>query len=154
MIALTGAAGHVGSKVADLLLSWDQDVRVLEHRRRLGELGERGAGVVSGDALNTEDLRALFRDADAAFVVLPDNLDDPHFVANRARMSRAITEALGETGVGHVVALSMVAADREGAPGPPGGCMTTSGGSPGWSTSTCSCCGRPPTWTTCRPASP
>jgi uncharacterized protein YbjT (DUF2867 family) len=121
MIALMGAAGHVGSKVADLLLGWDQDVRVLEHRRRLGELGERGAEVVGGDALNTEDLRALFRDADAAFVVLPDNLDDPHFVANRARMSRAITEALGETGVGHVVALSMVAADREGAPGPPGG---------------------------------
>lgn len=36
-------------------------------------------------------------------------------------MSRAITEALGDTGVGHVVALTVVGADRDGAPGPPGG---------------------------------
>jgi uncharacterized protein YbjT (DUF2867 family) len=42
-------------------------------------------------------------------------------VANRSRMSRAITEALGDTGVGHVVALTVVGADRDGAPGPPGG---------------------------------
>jgi uncharacterized protein YbjT (DUF2867 family) len=42
-------------------------------------------------------------------------------VANRSRTSRAITEALGDTGVDHVVALTVVGADRDGAPGPPGG---------------------------------
>lgn len=121
MIALMGAAGHVGGKVADQLLEQDQDIRVLEHRRSLDRLAERGAEVVTGDALNPGDLRALFQGADAAFVLLPDNVDDPQFVANRSRMSRAIAEALGETGVGHVVALTVVGADREGAPGPPGG---------------------------------
>jgi uncharacterized protein YbjT (DUF2867 family) len=121
MIALMGAAGNVGGKLADLLLEGNEDVRVLEHRRRLDELRGRGAEVVTGDALDREDLRALFQGADAAFVLLPDNLDDPRFVVNRSRMSQAITEALGETGVGHVVALTAVGADREGAPGPPAG---------------------------------
>lgn len=121
MIALMGAAGNVGGKLADLLLEGNEDVRVLEHRRRLDELRGRGAEVVTGDALDKATLRTLFQGADAAFVLLPDNLDDPRFVANRSRMSQAITEALGETGVGHVVALTVVGADREGAPGPPAG---------------------------------
>jgi uncharacterized protein YbjT (DUF2867 family) len=121
MIAVMGAAGNVGSKVADLLLRKHEDVRVLEHNRKLGELRECGAEVVTGDALEVEALRSLFRGADAALVVLPDNLADPEYVANRSRMSRAIADALRETGVRHVVALSMVGADRDGAPGPPAG---------------------------------
>jgi hypothetical protein len=48
-------------------------------------------------------------------------VDDPDFVANRSRMSRAITAALRDTGVSHVVALTVVGADRKGAPGPPAG---------------------------------
>jgi uncharacterized protein YbjT (DUF2867 family) len=108
MIAVMGAAGNVGGKLADLLLQGDQEVRVLQHRRTLEELGERGAEVVTGDGLQVEDLRRLFTGADAAFVLLPDNVDDPRFVANRSRMSQAITDALRETRVGHVVALSMV----------------------------------------------
>jgi uncharacterized protein YbjT (DUF2867 family) len=121
MITVMGAAGNVGGKVADLLLQGNETIRVLEHTRSLDGLAERGAEVVRGDALNVEDMRALFRDADAAFVVLPDNVDDPDFVANRSRMSQAITAALRDTGVSHVVALTVVGADREGAPGPPAG---------------------------------
>jgi uncharacterized protein YbjT (DUF2867 family) len=154
MIAVMGAAGNVGGKLADLLLQGDQEVRVLQHRRTLEELGERGAEVVTGDGLQVEDLRRLFTGADAAFVLLPDNVDDPRFVANRSRMSQAITDALRETRVGHVVALSMVGADRAGAPGPPAGSTSTSGGWPASGTPTCWCCGRPPTWTTCRAACP
>jgi uncharacterized protein YbjT (DUF2867 family) len=121
MIAVMGAAGNVGGKLADLLLQGGQEVRVLEHRRTLAELGERGAEVVTGDALRVEDLRRLFSGADAAFVLLPDNVDDPRFVANRSRMSQAITDSLRETRVGQVVALTVVGADRAGAPGPPAG---------------------------------
>jgi uncharacterized protein YbjT (DUF2867 family) len=121
MISVMGAAGNVGGKVADLLLQENETIRVLEHRRSLDGLAERGAEVVRGDALDIEDLRVLFRDADAAFVVLPDNVDDPDFVANRSRMSQAITAALRDTGVSHLVAVSVVGADREGAPGPPAG---------------------------------
>lgn len=121
MIAVMGAAGNVGGKLAGLLLARGQEVRALEHVRSLDELRERGAEVMSGDAVNVEDLRRLFRDAGAAFVLLPENPADPRFAANRSRMSRAIADALGQARVPYVVALSVAGADRADLPGPPAG---------------------------------
>lgn len=121
MIAVMGAAGNVGSKVTDLLLRQDEKVRIFEHERKLEEFRERGAEVVKGDAINVDDLRALFKDAVAALVLLPENLADPEFVATRSRMSRAIADALRETRVSHVVALSAVGVDQENVAGPPAG---------------------------------
>jgi uncharacterized protein YbjT (DUF2867 family) len=121
MIAVMGAAGNVGSKVTDLLLRQKEEVRVFEHERELEEFRERGAEVVMGDATNVEDLESLFKDAVAALVLLPENLANPQFVANRSRMSRAIADALRETRVSHVVALSAVGVDQENVAGPPAG---------------------------------
>jgi uncharacterized protein YbjT (DUF2867 family) len=121
MIAVMGAAGNVGSKATDLLLRENEEVRIFEHRRKLEEFRKRGAEVVTGDATNVEDLQALFQDASAALVLLPENLADPEFVANRSRMSRAIAYALRTMQVSHVVALSAVGADRADAVGPPAG---------------------------------
>src|ERR671931_1748673 len=121
MIAVMGAAGNVGSKVADMLLRRGEDVRVLQHLRGLEELGGRGAEVVTDDATSAEDLRALFDGAEAALVLVPDIVADPRFVANRPRMAHAIAGALREARVGHVVALSVVGADRDDLVGPPAG---------------------------------
>ena len=121
MIAVMGAAGNVGSKVADMLLRRGEDVRVLQHLRGLEELGGRGAEVITGDATSAEDLRALFDGAEAALVLVPDIVADPRFVANRSRMAHAIAGALREARVGHVVALSVVGADRDDLVGPPAG---------------------------------
>ena len=121
MIAVMGAAGNVGSKVAGLLLDAGEHVRVLRHTRDLAELRRRGADVVPGDAMSGDGLRALFDGADAALVLLPEDVADRTFVANRAVMSQAIRDALRATGVSHIVALSAVGADRSDAPGPPGG---------------------------------
>lgn len=121
MIAVMGAAGNVGSKVADLLLRAGEEVRALEHTRELTELRERGAEVATGDAMSVEDLRAFFDGALSALVLLPENVADPAFVENRAAMSRAVRDALRASGVNHVVALSAVGAARADAPGPPGG---------------------------------
>jgi uncharacterized protein YbjT (DUF2867 family) len=121
VIAVMGAAGNVGSKVADLLLEAGEQARVLEYTRDLTKLGERGAEVVYGDAMNVEDLRALFAGASSALVLLPENVADPAFVENRKLMSRAIRDALRAERVDHVVALSTVGAARADAPGPPGG---------------------------------
>jgi uncharacterized protein YbjT (DUF2867 family) len=121
MIAIMGAAGNVGSRVADQLLRHDRDVRVLEHRRRLDGLAGRGAEVVPGDAASPDDLRALFGGAEAALVVLPENLADPDFAANRSRMAAAIADALAGSGVGRVVLPSTVGAGLADALGPPAG---------------------------------
>ncbi len=121
MIAVMGAAGNVGSKVTDLLLRQNEEVRVFEHERKLEEFRERSAVAVTGDATNVEDLESLFKDAVAALVLLPENLADPQFAATRSRMSRAISDALRETRVSHVVALSAVGVDQENVVGPPAG---------------------------------
>ena len=84
MIAVMGAAGNVGSKVTDLLLRQNEEVRVFEHERKLDEFRDRGAEVVKGDAANVEDQKLLFKDALAALVLLPENLADPEFVATRS----------------------------------------------------------------------
>jgi uncharacterized protein YbjT (DUF2867 family) len=121
MIAVMGAAGNVGGKVADRLLGAGRPVRVLEHRRSLAELGRRGAEVVTGDLTDPASLGVLLKGADAALVLLPDVVADPEFTATRSRMSRAIVDALAASGVGHVVALSTVAAGDAGARGPAAG---------------------------------
>ena len=121
MIAVMGAAGNVGSKVTERLLREGRDARVLEHRRKLDGLGERGAEAVTGDAVDPDALRRLFEGAEAALVVLPEDLTDPQFVANRSRMSQAIADALAGSPAGHVVVLSTVGAGPADPVGPPAG---------------------------------
>jgi uncharacterized protein YbjT (DUF2867 family) len=121
MIAVMGASGNVGSRVAGLLLDRGRPVRVLEHRRKLDALGARGAEVVTGDLADPGDLGVLLKDVEAALVLLPDVVTDPEFTATRSRMSRAIADALAGSGVRQVVALSTVAAGQAGATGPAAG---------------------------------
>jgi uncharacterized protein YbjT (DUF2867 family) len=121
MIAVMGAAGNVGSKVADLLLEAGRPVRVLEHRRSLEALGRRGAEVVAGDLADAGDVGLLLKDVEAALVVLPDVVTDPEFTAARSRMSRVIAEAVAGSQVAQVVALSTIAAGHPDAAGPAAG---------------------------------
>jgi uncharacterized protein YbjT (DUF2867 family) len=113
MIAVMGASGNVGSRVTDLLLQEGQAVRVFgRSAERLERFGREGAEVVVGDALSLDDLLVLFKGATSALVVLPDNVTDPSYVSNRSAMSRAITQAVREQGVSHVVLASSLGADR------------------------------------------
>ena len=121
MIAVMGAAGNVGSRVTERLLREGRAVRVLEHRRKLDGLGKQGAEVVTGDAVDPGDLGRLLEGAEAALVLLPEDLADPRFVANRSRMTDAIATALAGSGVGQVVLLSTVGAGLADAFGPPAG---------------------------------
>jgi uncharacterized protein YbjT (DUF2867 family) len=114
MIAVMGASGNVGSRVADRLLRDGQQVRVFgRSAERLEPLERRGAEVVVGDSINADDLRVLFKDAGVALVLLPDNVTDPRYVTNRSEMTRAVTQALSDQRVGHAVALSSLGAHRD-----------------------------------------
>ena len=121
MIAVMGATGNVGSKVANLLLQAGEQVRALQHGRDLASLRDAGAEIVNGDAMNADELTTFFDGADAALVLLPENVADPSFVENRLLMSRTICDALRRSEVSHVVALSAVGADRDDVAGPPAG---------------------------------
>lgn len=119
MIAVMGASGNVGGRVADQLLRQQQEVRVFgRSKERLQPFARQGAQVVAGDAMRRDDLPELFAGADAALVVLPDNLTDPDFSANRSIMSHAIAQALRDQSVRHVVMASSLGADRDRGVGP------------------------------------
>jgi uncharacterized protein YbjT (DUF2867 family) len=139
--------------VADQLLHEEKDLRVLGHRRKLDGLAARGAEVVTGDAFSPDDLGALLDGAEAALVLLPEDLTDRDFVANRSRMATAIADAVARSGVGRVVLLSTVGAGLADWPtrsGPRPGSVSSSSGCPGWTRSS-SCCGPGSTWRTCWP---
>jgi uncharacterized protein YbjT (DUF2867 family) len=123
MIAVLGAAGHVGGTVADLLLEQNEETRVLEHVRPLRHLSARGAQVVRGDARDGDALRALFDGAEAALVLLPEDVADTRFEDTRSRIARMIAEALSEQAVRYVVALSSAGVGRKGIAGPPVGLL-------------------------------
>jgi uncharacterized protein YbjT (DUF2867 family) len=114
MIAVMGASGDVGGKVTDLLLQEGQDVRVFGRATEgLEPFGRLGAEVVVGDAINLGDLQMLFKGAESTLVVLSGDVTDPRYVSNRSQMSKAITQALREQQVGHVVLASSIGANRD-----------------------------------------
>jgi uncharacterized protein YbjT (DUF2867 family) len=114
MIAVMGASGDVGGKVTDLLLQDGHEVRVFGRATEsLEPFGGRGAEVVVGDAINLGDLQVLFKGAESALVVLSGDVTDPHYVSNRSQMSKAITQALRDQHVGHVVLASSIGANRD-----------------------------------------
>jgi uncharacterized protein YbjT (DUF2867 family) len=122
MIAVMGASGDVGSKVANMLLKEKQDIRVFgRSAERLDPFGRRGAEVVVSDAINVGDLQALFKDAASALVVLSGDVADPHYVSSRSEMSRGITRALRQQKVSHLVLASSIGADRDRGVGMVGG---------------------------------
>jgi uncharacterized protein YbjT (DUF2867 family) len=121
VIAVLGAAGRVGGRVAHLLLEKGEQIRVLQHSRPLDELAAQRADVVHGDAANVDDLAELFDGAVAALVLLPDNVAEARFVAQRSTIARSIADALTRHPVGHVVMLSSLGVDRPDVPGFPAG---------------------------------
>ena len=121
VFAVMGVAGRVGGRVAELLLQKGEQIRVLQHSRPLDQLAAKGAEVLRGDAANVGDLVELFDGSAAALVLLPDNVAEERFVAQRSTIARSIADALRRQPVGHIVMLSSIGVDRPDVPGIPAG---------------------------------
>lgn len=89
MITVMGASGRTGRSVAAGLRARGVEVR----------------GVARGDVLERS-----FAFADAAYVILPDDLRAPRFHADRRRMADAIAEAVRQARVPRVVLVSSAVA--------------------------------------------
>jgi uncharacterized protein YbjT (DUF2867 family) len=116
MITVMGATGHTGKKIVEALLAAGEKVRALgRSERKLAELASAGAEVLIGDAADATFLAGAFRGADAVYTLLPTDRQAPDYRAEQNRQGEAIVEAIRESGVPYVVALSSVGADlREG----------------------------------------
>jgi uncharacterized protein YbjT (DUF2867 family) len=112
MITVMGATGHTGEAITKRLLAAGESVRALGRSPdRLAALAGMGADARVGDAGDAAFLSEAFRGADAGYTLLPY---DPHvagYAALQRARSEAIAQAVGASGVTHVVTLSSVGAE-------------------------------------------
>ncbi|TAL37006.1 MAG: NAD-dependent epimerase/dehydratase family protein [Spirochaetes bacterium] len=119
MNVILGATGHVGSEVANILLSAGKNVRVISRSMdRLKGFMAKGAIPFTGDIADPVFLAKAFEGADAVFTIIPPNgrADDVRKFQNT--MSKSIDKALRKAGVTRVVNLSSVGAHLKGKTGP------------------------------------
>lgn len=119
MYAIIGATGHIGSRVADTLLSKGEKVRVIGRDvARLQQFVSRGAEAAAGDLKDTSFLTAAFTGVDAVFAMIPPNYAAPDFRAYQDVVGSSIATAIGSAGVSHVVNLSSQGAELPRGTGP------------------------------------
>jgi uncharacterized protein YbjT (DUF2867 family) len=111
-----GATGHTGKKITETLFDAGEKVRALgRSESKLAELKSAGAEVLTGEATDSAFLAEAFRGADAVYTLLPTDPTSSDYRAEQDRQGEAIVQAIRESGVRHVVALSSLGADlREG----------------------------------------
>jgi uncharacterized protein YbjT (DUF2867 family) len=119
MIAVMGASGHTGRRVAELLLDSGEKVRALgRSREKLAPLEKKGAEVRTGDARDARFLASAFQGVDGAFTLIPPDARSNDYRALQDAQGQAIADALRESGARSVVFLSSVGADLPAGTGP------------------------------------
>ena len=122
MFAITGATGNTGSVVAKTLLRRGQKVRVIgRNADKLKGLAAEGAEAYAADIADVAGLTAAFKGAKTAYIMVPPKMDEPDFRAYQERITDALASAVKAAGVGHVVTLSSVGADKKDGTGPVAG---------------------------------
>jgi len=115
MIAIMGATGNVGGKIATILTKKKEPIRVISRSAdRLQPLLGKTVTTFAGDASDTEFLVKAFNDVDAVFALIPPNPTAPDFMRYADTIGQSIARALEITKVKYVVYLSSVGAELAG----------------------------------------
>jgi len=119
MIVITGASGHIGSKIAASLLLQGQKVRcVARTAEKLEEFADKGAEVSTISLADTSSLIKAFSGADAVFAMIPPNYKAPDFRAYQNAIGASLAEAIEKSGVKYIVNLSSQGAHLPDGTGP------------------------------------
>ncbi len=113
MYVITGASGHIGSKITANLLEKGKKVRMIGRTEdKLKNISENRADVDPGDIGNTEFLTDAFKGADGVFAMIPPNMGAADSRGYQRKMADSIVTAIKNSGVKKVVALSSMGAHR------------------------------------------
>jgi uncharacterized protein YbjT (DUF2867 family) len=119
MYAIVGATGNTGRVIADRLLSQGKAVRVIaRHEEKLQPLVAKGAQPFAGSALDAVFLARAFEGATAVYTLTPYHPRAEDFRAYQNQVGESVAQAVGRTGVRHVVHLSSLGADLAEGTGP------------------------------------
>src|SRR5262245_9848420 len=116
---VSGATGRTGSVVTrELLRRGHRVTAIVRDPSRAAALKAAGVRLVPGSLEDPTIIAAALRGADALFALLPEDPLAPDFQAPRKAISVALTSAVRESGVPHVVLLSAIAACLPSGNGP------------------------------------
>jgi len=106
-IVILGATGTVGSKISETLLKEGHQVTVMaRHTERLEKFRSMGAEVLTGDVSNVETLTNAFKNADGAFLILPDNPKAENARAYQRQVTSNYIQAIEKSGIKYIVNMS------------------------------------------------
>ncbi|MCX2682058.1 NAD(P)H-binding protein [Galbibacter sp. EGI 63066] len=106
-IVILGATGTVGSKISDILLNEGNQVTVFaRHSDKLQKFKNKGAQVITGDVKDVNTLIDAFKNADSAFIILPDNVKAENTRAYQRQVTSNYIEAIEKSGIKYIVNMS------------------------------------------------
>jgi uncharacterized protein YbjT (DUF2867 family) len=110
-IALTTPTGHIGNKLANILLDRKADVTLIaRHPEKVKDLVSRGAKVVAGEHSNSTVVEQAVRGADALFWLTPSEPTSHDPLGLARRMAEAGASVIRKHPELHVVQLSSAGA--------------------------------------------
>lgn len=119
MIAILGATGNVGGKIAALLAAKNEPMRMIARSGdRLKKLVGKNVVAFTGDVGNSEFLGKALTGVDAVFTMIPPNPTAPEFLGYAGRIGESIVKAVQTAKVQHVVNLSSIGAELDVGTGP------------------------------------
>src|SRR6266446_513340 len=117
--AVTGATGHIGSVLAESLLSRGHQVRAIGRSKgRLQSLIEKGAESYVGTLEDAEFLTRAFSGVDAVFTMIPPSATAENFRSYQNQIGEALATAIKNSKVARVVNLSSIAGHLSAGTGP------------------------------------
>src|SRR5690606_10669482 len=115
---ITGGTGKTGKALTLQLIESGNQVRVIcRNEAKAEELEQKGAEIFTGDTLDTKFLKSVFSGADAAYVLLPIDMQAEDYTATQVAHATAIRDAIVSEGVKFVVTLSSVGAHLDNGTG-------------------------------------
>jgi uncharacterized protein YbjT (DUF2867 family) len=106
-IVVLGATGTVGSKISEILLNEGHQVTLIaRHTEKLEKFRSMGAEIIAGEITDVETLTNAFKNADSAFVLLPDNVKAENTRAYQRQVTGKLIEAIENSGIQYIVNMS------------------------------------------------
>jgi uncharacterized protein YbjT (DUF2867 family) len=108
-IVILGATGTVGSKISEILLNEGHQVTMIaRNTEKLEKYRLVGAEIIAGDITDAETLTSAFKNADSAFVLLPDNVKAESTRAYQRWVTSTLIKAIEDSGIKYIVNMSSV----------------------------------------------
>lgn len=106
-IVLTGSLGHISKPLAQTLVQEQHSVTVISSNAgKQKDLEAIGAKAAIGSVENVDFLTSVFKNADAAYCMIPPNFKEPDQIAYYERTGSYYANAIRQSGVKRVVHLS------------------------------------------------